>query len=129
MYRQHGLRAVSDGATVGGIAGIETGTDHHQDLGSVEHDPGARQRREGTRNPCCSIGDSMTRDDLTRRLELLTERLMRQRLQLQEMQRVARETETACHQLEGAIGTVRELLDGMGEPVGPNGADPEIASG
>ncbi|HKE87307.1 MAG TPA: hypothetical protein VKB50_26295 [Vicinamibacterales bacterium] len=71
----------------------------------------------------------MTRDELTRRLELLTDRLMRQRLQLQEAQRMARDTEVACHQLEGAIGTVRELLDGMGEPVGPNGADPEIASG
>jgi len=68
----------------------------------------------------------MTRDDLTRRLELLTDRLMRQRLQLQEAQRMARDCEAACHQLEGAIGTVRELLDS--EPVdalGPNGADPE----
>jgi len=69
----------------------------------------------------------MTRDDLTRRLELLTDRLMRQRLQLQEMQRAAREIEATCHQLEGAIGTVRELLDGepVAEPTGPNGADPE----
>ena len=71
----------------------------------------------------------MTRDDLTRRLELLTDRLMRQRLQLQEMQRAAREIETACHQLEGAIGTVRELLDGEPQAVGPNGADPESPPG
>ena len=68
----------------------------------------------------------MTRDDLTRRLELLTDRLMRQRLQLQELQRATREIEATCHQLEGAIGTVRELLDGEPvESVGPNGADPE----
>jgi len=67
----------------------------------------------------------MTRDDLTRRLDVLTDRLMRQRLQLQEMQRAAREIETGCHQLEGAIGTVRELLDGEPEAVGLNGADPE----
>jgi len=71
----------------------------------------------------------MTRDDLTRRLELLTDRLMRQRLQLQEAQRMARDCEAACHQLEGAIGTVRELLDSEREVVGPNGADPESPPG
>jgi len=72
----------------------------------------------------------MTRDDLTRRLDVLTDRLMRQRLQLQEAQRMVRDCEAACHQLEGAIGTVRELLDGeLVVEVGPNGADPETPPG
>jgi len=65
----------------------------------------------------------MTRDDLTRRLDILTDRLLRQRLQLQEAQRVARDTEAACHQLEGAIGTLRELLES--ESLRPNGPDPD----
>src|SRR5215813_10210941 len=86
----------------------------------------ARRCDEGSGRAARRAGGTMTREDLTRRLELLTDRLMRQRLQLQEAQRMARDCEAACHQLEGAIGTVRELLDS--EPVdalGPNGADPE----